>query len=173
MKSSIAILIEDTKNYSLLDKENNISIKIASNIHDKFPIIYAQDGFYHQIAYRFRCQLAENAKILSLHHSIPEMNHNEIEGFTQNSVTIRDYVILWIYNAKIHTKNLKRIEITSDILSNIVQHQIKINFINERTNIGLVLRNICFLDWVSYYSAILNDVDPSIIPNINALKDKL
>ena len=34
------------------------------------------------VAYRWRCQIQENAKQLAFNHQIPEMNHNEIVGWT-------------------------------------------------------------------------------------------
>ena len=37
------------------------------------------------MGYRWRCQIQENAKQLAFHHVIPEMNHNEIVGWTNSN----------------------------------------------------------------------------------------
>ena len=51
-----------------------------ANIYKKFVIIYGTP-LTEIVSLRFRGQLAENSKILSTHNTIPELNHNEIEGF--------------------------------------------------------------------------------------------
>ena len=45
-----------------------------------FPLIYTEAPM-EGVAVRFRQQVAENAKMLSSHHVIPEMNHNELVGW--------------------------------------------------------------------------------------------
>lgn len=53
--------------------------QIAQQIHKTYPVIYTLDS--EALAIRLRQQLNENSKILCSHHSIPEMNHNEILGW--------------------------------------------------------------------------------------------
>ena len=55
--------------------------KIAEKLKGKVPCIYA-NGMMEPVAYRWRCQIEENAKQLAFHHEIPEMNHNEIVGWS-------------------------------------------------------------------------------------------
>ena len=84
LTESLPYLTRKTKIYS--DKDNNNeAILIASKINNKTPIIYAQQGVFNILGYRFKCQLAENSKILAFNNMIPEMNHNEIEAFYSNN----------------------------------------------------------------------------------------
>ena len=53
---------------------------IASQLAEKLPFIYGAGGLA-TVAYRWRCQIAENAKQLAVHHALPEMDHNEIVGW--------------------------------------------------------------------------------------------
>ena len=69
------------------DEEINIiaeASSIAEKLKGKLPVIYATT-YYEGIAIRFRQQLNENAKILCWHQVIPEMNHNELVGWTEKN----------------------------------------------------------------------------------------
>ena len=57
---------------------------IALKIFDKIPCIYTEP-LLEPVGYRWRCQIQENAKQLAFHHVIPEMNHNEIVGWTNSN----------------------------------------------------------------------------------------
>ena len=59
----------------------NKAKSIASQIKGTIPCIYSSD-LMNPVAYRWRCQIQENAKQLAFNHQIPEMNHNEIVGWT-------------------------------------------------------------------------------------------
>ena len=156
-------------------KETNISYKIAKDIYDKNPLIYAQDGVFGIIGYRFKCQLVENSKILAFNNFIPEMNHNEIEAITENVNTKNNFVVVWINNDEYHIRNKKRIDIVKTIWSNKIKTQIEINLDLEHIKSNLIkyLIYINLMDWISYHAAILIQIDPSIIPNINKLKKSL
>ena len=146
--------------------ESNKAIELASNIYKKFVIIYGTP-LTEIISLRFRGQLAENSKILSTHNTIPELNHNEIEGFIKQENT----VIIWIGDKNDSIENQNRIKFTSKILSNVDSQ-----FFYKQSGSSLLERmykNILFFDWVSFYAAILNDVDPTPVDNIMKLKKLL
>ena len=157
--------------------DSNKSIELAKQMHNKYPIIYTSNRF-EVIGYRFRCQLAENTKILSSNFTFPEQNHNEIEGFINSDHSSN--IILWIGTDFDHNQVSKRMEVTENILSNFNILQYKFLEINKwiqssypKDALHLIFGLIYFLDWVSYYGAILNDTDPSIIPNINKIKSSI
>ncbi len=53
---------------------------LAKSFYQKIPYILAGSPLYSAIAYRWRCQLNENSKTLAFFNTLPEQNHNEIEG---------------------------------------------------------------------------------------------
>ena len=68
----------------------------------------------------------------------------------------------------------KRIKIVSDILKNKVKKQLFLEIQSKDNNkILKYLSYIHLVDWISYHTAILNKIDPSIIPNISKLKNAL
>ena len=169
LKNSVNPLIKKSKEYST---QNNLAYSIAEKIYNKNPIIYAEDSIFNIIAYRFKCQLAENSKILSFNNIIPEMNHNEIEAFTEKTKTQNNLLLIWI-NDTIDYRNKKRIEITSKILESKVTNQFAIEIKQSENKILHYLNYINLVDWISYHCATLNNVDSEIIPNINELKNSL
>lgn len=54
--------------------------KIASRLKGKIPLIYTSNLFYH-LAYAWKVNINETAKIPAFVNVLPEANHNEISGF--------------------------------------------------------------------------------------------
>ena len=173
LKNSPNPLMNKTEEYSLEDN-NNIAYSTANKIYNKNPLIYAEEGIFNIIGYRFKCQLVENSKVLAFNNAVPEMNHNEIEAYT-NTVNIKNnFVVIWINDSAYNDRNKKRIKIVSNIWKNKVKDQIflKIEEHNENKILNY-LSYIHLVDWISYHCAILKQIDPSTIPNINKLKKSL
>jgi len=53
---------------------------LAERIHGSVPLLYGC-GLTVPIAYRWKCQINENAKLPAFDHQLPEMDHNEIVGW--------------------------------------------------------------------------------------------
>ena len=155
-----------------LNKPNNIALDIAKKIHRTCPIIYGTEDLTGVIAFRFRCQLAENAKMLAFHHNFPEQNHNEIEGWTSNANIFNNFSIIWIRDIDDHSGIKKRMDVSYSLLeskpsTHIVIDQTGINKIQR------LLKLIHLTDWISYYTALLNNVDPTPVEIIETLKSKI
>jgi len=165
LKNTISSLQKMSVKLSSISSSNK-AIEIAQNIYDKFIIIYGTP-ISEVVSIRFRGQLAENSKILSSHNIIPEQNHNEIEGCTNQTNSL----IIWIQDVADNIQNTKRIKFTSQILEN-NNEQI---FCSQTGNhiLERMYKNILFFDWVSFYAAIYNKIDPTPVNNIMKLKKLL
>lgn len=147
----------------------NIAKQLALNLYKKFPIIYSSP-YTKGLAMRFKNQINENAKKTAAYDYFPELNHNTIEGYVNADC---DLVIVG-FQSKFGLDRIQlREKITAEILNrNNVQFE-RISF-NEPTNPlveHLVLMS--FSDAVSFYLSILNQTDPTSIPNIKYLKSQL
>ena len=161
---SVRLFISDFDEYS------PSIINYAQIIKDSFPIIYGSNSFGYAIAFRFRCQLAENSKILSSCFEFPEQNHNEIEGFVKG---MNDKIsLVWIYNDMDHPQIIKRMKLVGRILENRVENQIKLNY-NYSSLIESLLNATIYTDIISYYVAILGGVNPTPVDVIKVLKSEL
>ena len=133
------------------------------------PVIYGSEDLTWVAALRLRGQLQENAKMLAFHNSVPEQNHNEIEGWTCNPGILETKCIIWLKDESDHQRSKKRMEITSELLKNQAGKQF---FISQSGSSKLLrlLKLIHFNDWVSYYCALFNKVNPSPVHRIMNLK---
>lgn len=171
LENSLKNLLQISDNYSNYI-ESNLAIEYAKLIHDKFPVIYAGEGWQANCALRMRGQLAENAKILGSHLNFPEQNHNEIEGWTCNKEIMNKTVICWIMDESDHCQVQKRMDITKDLLNNYPSNQIILKTTGS-TKIERALIMIHLIDWISYYAALLNGIDPTPVDRITELKNRL
>lgn len=150
---------------------DNEAKKIAAVLNQKLPVIYIQAA-WEPVAYRFRCQLAENSKMLSSHHVIPEMNHNEIVGWREPKKSLDRCVAVFLRDESEQPRVARRCSLSADILQksgyNVMEIKSQGQSLLER-----MFSLIYIGDWVSYYLAILNKVDPAPVKRIDYFKTRL
>ena len=155
-----------------MNKDENKALTIAENIHTTCPIIYGSEELTWVAALRFRGQLAENAKMLSFHNHFPEQNHNEIEGWTVNKDIMNRFSIIWLKDEDDHSGTQARMQISSALLESSAGSQFEISQ-TGKNRVERLLKLIHFTDWISYYAALLNNVDPTPVNRIQELKLKI
>lgn len=141
---------------------------IAQNIKGKIPVIYATT-YNEGIAVRFRQQLNENSKILCWHHIIPEMNHNELVGWTEKNDNLSVLIFL---DKDEYSRNLARVNINKEVIQ---KYASSITEIFSKGN-SVIEKAIYFIhlgDWISVELADLRAVDATEVNVINHLKSKL
>jgi len=144
---------------------------IARKLKGKLPVIYCDNRLY-AMALRFQQQLNENAKQLAHINTFPEMNHNELVGwqFPENLMPMLQ--VIYMYSDHDHERVEKRMEICRDLFEK------KSNPIIDMVGEGASLLEqyyylIHLTDWVSFYLAKENGVEPDPIESINYLKGEL
>ena len=152
--------------------DGNPAVILANEIHSMCPIIYGSEDLTWVVALRFRGQLEENAKMLAFHHSIPEQNHNEIEGWSCHPDLLATKCIIWLKDKDDHPRSLERMEVTAKLLDGHAGKQVEIAE-KGRSALIRLLKMIHFTDWVSYYAALLNNVDPTPVERITKLKEDM
>lgn len=156
----------------LIDREEeNIrkeAQEIAQKLKGKIPVIYATTN-NEGISIRLRQQLNENAKILCWHHIIPEMNHNELVGWTQQTDELSVLILL---DRNEYNRNMARVDINKEVIrkytNNITEIYSKGNSVIEKAVYFIHLG-----DWISVALGELRGVDLMEVNVINHLKSKL
>jgi glucose/mannose-6-phosphate isomerase len=162
IKSSINLLKFDQ------DDIKEKAASIAKKLHNKIPIIYTTDRM-EAVAVRFRQQINENSKMLCWHHVIPEMNHNELVGWTDKN---EDLAVIYFRNKDDYKRNAIRMDINKEIISKYTSTIIEV----YSKGSSLVERAMYFVhlgDFISCYLADLHGVDPIEVNVINYLKGEL
>jgi len=141
---------------------------IAKKLKDKMPVIYCT-ALHEGIAIRLRQQLNENAKILCWHHVVPEMNHNELVGWSHNYT---DVAVIVFNDKDENPRNKLRMDFCRKVFDKYAAEIIEIPSKGENT-IAKKLYWIHLGDWVSMFLADERNVDAMDIKVIDNLKQEL
>lgn len=142
--------------------------QIAAGLFGKTAVLYAMSG-YEGVAIRFRQQINENGKELCWHHVIPEMNHNELVGWTRER---KDLKVIFIYGGDDFERNLTRAEINKTVISKFTEGFMDIEG-KGKTKLTRTLYLIHLFDLVSVHLAALKNIDPVEVKVIDFLKGRL
>ncbi|MBN1175773.1 bifunctional phosphoglucose/phosphomannose isomerase [Candidatus Woesearchaeota archaeon] len=145
------------------------SINISEKLFGTIPIIYASDKYY-PVAYRFKSEINENAKIHAFSHSYSEFNHNEILGYTR--LESEKYHIVTFHFDDDHRRIHKRMELVKDLTNKagVETTEIKLTGTDFLTK---VFTAILIGDLSAYYLALRYKTDPSPVEIIENLKKNL
>ena len=168
-KIGIPNLDEQIEEILQLELEIKKSKEISSNINGKIPCIYS-NGLLTPVGYRWRCQIEENAKVLAINHEIPEMNHNEIVGWTNSP---NNMAVILIRDNKESETIKKRIDATKKIAWTSKGMDITEIYAKGKWPLTRIISMILLGDLVSIELAKLNSIDPTPVLIIEELKKSL
>lgn len=149
------------------ENEDNDSYIIARNIFKYSPIIYSS-SLYEVVNLRWRGQFQENANLPAFGNIIPEMNHNEINVIDSEFFKNNYFIFLKDKN------EFERIEKRFEFLFNSMKaNKNKFAVISPESNLLLTkyFELIYLGDWISYWTALMRNINPTEIQNILKLKE--
>jgi len=139
--------------------------ELAQELLGKTPIIYASSK-YKSVAMVWKIKINENAKTPAFWNFFPELNHNEMVGFTNPQ---GKFFIIMLKDKEDNPKNLKRYQATANLLKkkNIDSKVIEMDGDDMFSKMFL---SISFADWISYYLALEYGQDPTPVALVEELK---
>lgn len=172
IKDSLALLFKLNEEFSArTDFSCNPAKKLAAELQDKIPVIIASE-FLAGNAHVLANQVNENAKNFSAYFLISELNHHLLEGLAHPQTNRKNLYFLFLESQLYHVRNRRRYEITKKIIS-----QNKIGYANYLVPGGNELAQACatllFGSYLSFYLAMLNNLDPAAIPYVDQFKEQL
>ena len=149
----------------------NPAKQMAAAAHGKIVVVY---GAQHlsAAARRWKTQIAENAKTWAFFELLPELNHNSIEGVQFPLETAKNLFIVILRSELYNPRVTLRCDLTGEILAEAgIQHA----SVEARGDgpLAQIMTAVLFGDYVSYYLAVKNGIDPSVTPNLSNLKQRL
>ena len=143
---------------------------LARALHDSVPVI-AGSGLTTPIAYRWKTQFNENAKIPAFTHELPELDHNELVGW-QDAAALGRFAAVFLDDSDTHPRVKKRIELTRELIGDAASgaHVVQTR---GHTAVERVLSLVLLGDLVSLYVAVLRGTDPTPVDVIESLKGRL
>jgi glucose/mannose-6-phosphate isomerase len=149
---------------------DGLAKRLARQLHATIPII-AGAGLTTPIAYRWKTQLNENAKMPAYAQELPELDHNEIVGWSATPEFGR-FSAVFLDDCDTHPRVKERIELTSRLIA---PGAAGVHRVESRgqTTVERVFSLVLLGDLVSVYLAALRGVDPADIEVLDRLKDEL
>ncbi len=147
---------------------DNQAKQIAQRLRGKLPVIYGA-GPLAGAAHRWKTQLNENSKVWSFYEELPEANHNAILGYELPQATATSTAAVFLQSNLIHPRVRLRYEFTQRLLEKAGVETLVVTG-GGRSALAQILSTVLLGDYVSYYLALLNGVDPSVTTVIENLK---
>jgi glucose/mannose-6-phosphate isomerase len=149
---------------------DNEGKELALWLAGRVPVIWASDGVAEAAALRWKNQMNENAKIPAWCSVLPELDHNEIEGWGPGTGAPFGLVVLRRTAEDPHTA--ERVEASLDAVrgSGLSVRQVWAEGASPLENLFSLMMKA---DFASIYLAVLRGVDPTPVPVLMGLKERL
>lgn len=156
---------------SVLQSRNSAK-RLAIRIAGRVTLIIGGERSLAPAALRWKGQLNENAKQLAWASPLPEMNHNEVDSFVTPKAALGRLAVVLLRDPEDHPRVARRFEWLAAYLG---RRRVRVETIVAAGSEPLARLLSCAAlgDFVSYYTALTNGVDPSALPGVTALKKAL
>jgi len=165
----LLILEKDLQPKKIETKGRNI----ANDLTKSIPLVYSSEDFSF-LAKIWKIKFNENSKVPSFFNFFPELNHNEIVGMAETRIreAKRLFKVIILRDKNGDKRILKRVKVTSEILKN---KGIKIIFVNIQGKgfLEKIFSNILLGDWISYYLALSQKINPGPVKTVEDFKRRL
>jgi glucose/mannose-6-phosphate isomerase len=147
----------------------NRAKQLALAMHGRWPAIYGGPTT-GGVAYRWKTDLAENAKTFALSGALPEMNHNEIEAWRAPAAGHLHLVLL--RDGEEPAEVARRFTLLRELVG-AAAGGISEVWARGEGRVARLLWLAYLGQWTSYYLAILARTDPWSVPLLDELKRRL
>ena len=142
--------------------------ELAEKLVDKIPVIYSSDRL-KAIAYKWKISFNENSKVHAFYNVFPELNHNEMVGYT--NIKGNFYIII-IKDEDDYERTRKRMQLTKGIIKKAGVPVVEIA-LSGPCRLAKLISAIYIGDWTSYYLALEHELDPTPVSIVEEFKKKL
>lgn len=164
-------LNESVKNWvATVPTAQNEAKKLALEMAGKSPVIYG-GSLMAPVAYKWKISFNENAKNVAWWNEYPEFNHNEMIGWSSHPIE-KPYAIIDLRSNLEHPRVQKRFEITERLLSGLRPAAHIVN-VQGDTALKQLVWAVAFGDFVTLYTAMLNNVDPAPVDLVEKFKAEM
>jgi glucose/mannose-6-phosphate isomerase len=150
--------------------EDSLAKSLARELHGTVPLIYGA-GLTTPIAYRWKTQINQNAKLQCFWHELPELDHNELAGW-QGAAGQATFAAVFLEDSDTHPRIRQRVDLTEGLVraAGGTVHRVTTR---GTTPFERVFSLVLLGDLISLYMAVLRGVDPTPLGPIAELKSSL
>lgn len=149
----------------------NKAKEIAQGLSGKFPVLVGAE-FLEGNLHAFRNQICENSKNVAAYYTLPDLNHFLLESLSHPESNKDNLAFLFLDSPDYSSTVQKRSELTQKVVEK--QGIKSLNYQTESSSfLGQSLEILQLGAWISFYLAIANDENPSLIPWVDWFKQEL
>ncbi len=152
-------------------EDENAAKQVARLLEGTLPMILGA-GATAPVAYRWKCQINENAKLPAFSGVLPEHNHNEIVGLEGLPKLEIPASAVFIQDPRHHPQVIRRFTVLRELMEPNVRVVVGVTA-DGATAFGRLADLVMMGDYVSLYLAVAGGVDPGPIEMIDRLKTSL
>lgn len=159
------------RTFGVSSKNRNEAKILAGKLKNRMAVLVASEILAGNV-HTFANQINENAKNFSCWFLIPELNHHLMEGLSNPSSNKAELIFVFINSSLYSPRVQLRHKITQEVVkkNNIeyIEYQVK-----ARDKLSQSFEVLSFGSYVSFYLAMLNNIDPSGVPWVDYFKRRL
>ncbi|MFC1980588.1 bifunctional phosphoglucose/phosphomannose isomerase [Chloroflexota bacterium] len=150
---------------------SNPAKQLATKLWGYVAVIYGAE-ILSEVARRWKTQFNENSKTWAFFELFPELNHNAVVAYDIPAQVKKQIFVILLHSTLFHPRNLIRYEATAKLLARAgISHE-SVEAIGESI-LAQMMSLVLLGDYVSFYLAILNRIDPTPVDSIDFIKQYL
>jgi glucose/mannose-6-phosphate isomerase len=150
--------------------EGSLAKQLARRLHGTVAQISGAD-LTAPIAYRWKTQFNENAKLPAFAGELPELDHNEIVGWARAG-ELGSFSAVLLDDSDLHPRVRRRVELTQRLIAETGAPAERVQSVGG-TRLERLVSLVLLGDLVSLYLAVLSGVDPGSVDVLTRLKQEL
>src|SRR4051794_3041308 len=153
--------------------DHTLAADVARRIGRTIPLMHGATAVGATAAARWKTQINENANAPAFWASMPELCHNEVQGWGQHGdVTRQVMTLVALRNESEHPQVVRRFELVAELMREIVADIIEVRAEGDG-DLAQLLDLILIGDFVSLELAGREGIDPGPVPTLAGLKQQL
>jgi glucose/mannose-6-phosphate isomerase len=145
--------------------------ELAKRLHGSVPVIYTS-ARNAAIGYNWKIKLNETGKVPAFASVVPELNHNEMNGFDVKAKTLhlsRHFHFVFIKDGADDPRVIKRMSVLEKLYRD-RGFSIDMILLQGKTEPQKMFNALILADWTAYHTAKLYGVDPEQVPMVEEFK---
>ena len=140
--------------------------RLARALEGRIPIFYSDEGHALSLARTAKIKYNENAKRPAFFNALPEANHNEMIGLSGANEQL---AVVYLRDPESHPRVHQRFDIMRQVLT--APNRSFLEWEMPRGNrLERVFAALTLADWISYFSALAQGVDPTPVALVEEFK---
>lgn len=150
---------------------HNPAKQLAKKLFGKLPVLVAAEFLLGNV-HALRNHFCENSKNFASYLFLPDLNHYAMEGLSAPAVLKKDLVFLFFDSALYHPRVQRRAELTKQVVKKNGIEVLEYKLSGE-SKLDQAFELLQFGMWLTFYLAILNQVNPAEIAWVDWFKKQL